>query len=107
MLGKWKKQQNLLKGGRGSSQAGRNGGGGGAAEKTDESAINTKALIKVGLDERTGNFIEALFAFWANKKNVMPAETFYQKMTMFGLVPDLKFIENITTIVYQSRPRAA
>ena len=52
------------------------------------------------LDERMKNMIEALFAFWANKKSAMPAEAFYQKMTTYGLVPDIKFIEGITTIVY-------
>lgn len=44
--------------------------------------------------------IEALFAFWSNKKPQMPAELFYQKMTTFGLTSDMKFIENITSIVH-------
>ncbi len=49
--------------------------------------------------------LKALFAVWANKKCVMSADLFYQKMTTFGLVPDLKFIEGITTIVYSNRPK--
>ena len=32
-------------------------------------------------------------------------DTFYQKMTTFGMVPDLKFIEHVTTITYQNRPK--
>ena len=72
--------------------------------------MNTKALIKISLDERMANLIEALFAFWSNqpkpsKRKAIAADYFYEKMTMFGLVPDLKFIENITSIVYQNRPK--
>ena len=51
------------------------------------------------------NLIEALFSFWANKKPSINADFFYQKMTTFGLVPDLKFIENITTIIYSNQPK--
>lgn len=59
------------------------------------------------LDERTHNLIEALFPHWAHGKHAMPAETFYQKMTTFGLVPDLKFVEAVTNICYAGRPRPA
>ena len=52
------------------------------------------------LDERSQNLIEALFPHWAHGKHAMPAETFYQKMTTFGLVPDLKFVEAVTNIAY-------
>ena len=46
------------------------GGGGTAMSKKDQS-------IMPCLDERMKNMIEALFAFWANKKSAMPAESFY------------------------------
>ena len=62
-------------------------------------------MIMPCLDERMKAMIEALFAFWANKKSAMPADAFYQKMTTYGLVPDIRFIEGITTIVYQNRTR--
>ena len=57
-------------------------------------------MIKTNLDERMHNLVAALFEFWSNGKSAIPAEEFYQKMTTYGLVPDLKFIEAITTIVY-------
>ena len=33
----------------------------------------------------------------------MRAEDFYQKMTVFGLAPDVRFIEKVTNIVYSNR----
>ena len=59
----------------------------------------------VNINERTGNLIEALFAFWGKKRPVMQADQFYQKMATYGLVPDIKFIEDITNIIYFNRPR--
>ena len=60
-------------------------------------------MIKENLFERKTNLVDALFAFWSNKKSAIPADLFYQKMTTYGLVPDLKFIENVTNIMYQNR----
>jgi len=65
----------------------------GDEKDNDENANQSKTLLKCNLNERMNNFIEALFCFWASKKPSLSAETFYQKMTIFGLVPDTRFIE--------------
>ena len=49
--------------------------------------------------------LKALFTVWSNKKPIICSDIFYQKMTTFGLAPDLKFIEGITNIVYANRPK--
>ncbi len=67
--------------------------------------MNKKDFVIHNFEERTQNMLKALFAVWANKKCVMSADLFYQKMTTFGLVPDLKFIEGITSVVYSNRPK--
>ena len=54
-----------------------------------------------------GNMIEALFTFWKRKHAAIPAQKFFKRMTTFGLAPDLRFIEQITNIVYSNRPRPA
>lgn len=70
-----------------------------------DAVLSSRDLILPNLNERMNNLIEALFSFWANKKPSINADLFYQKMTTFGLAPDLKFIENIMTIIYSNRPK--
>ena len=62
-------------------------------------------LIMVSLNERMDSLLEALFAFWSNKRSAIPADVFYQKMTTFGLAPNLKFIEDIMNIINFNRPK--
>ena len=80
------------------------------------SGVNKKDLIIGNFDERMHCMIKAFFNVWCHDPNshlgskrrqrqAIPAEEFYQKMTTFGLVPDCKFIENITTIVFFNRPK--
>lgn len=64
-----------------------------------------KNLILSNFEERTQNLLKALFAVWSGKRSCLSADSFYQKMTTFGLAPDLKFIEQVTNTVYQSRPK--
>ena len=51
------------------------------------------------------SLLEALFAFWSNKRSAIPADVFYQKMTTFGLAPNLKFIEDIMNIINFNKPK--
>ena len=76
----------------------------------DSGVPEKKDLILANLDERVEKFVEALFNYWSgnmdkedkDKTNTIPAEDFYQKMVTFGLAPDIKFIQEVTTITHLS-----
>ena len=74
----------------------------GAADKGDDIALKKKNSILPNFEERQQNMIKALFTVWCDgpKKHTMRAEDLYQKMTTFGLAPDLKFIEQVTNVVF-------
>ena len=62
-------------------------------------------MIIVNLAERTEGLVEALFAFWSNKRSGIPVDAFKQKMITFGLAPNLKFLEDIINIIHANRPK--
>lgn len=64
-----------------------------------------KELVMVNLAERMNCLIEALFSVWSTKRSAIPADVFYQKMTTYSLVPDLKTIQEIMDIVHYNRPK--
>ena len=71
--------------------------------------MRAKHSILPDFENRLQNMIKALFSVWAGEKKQstpsLKAEDFYNRMTTFGLVPDVKFIEQVTNIVHSNRPK--
>ena len=71
--------------------------------------MRAKHSILPDFENRMQNMIKALFSVWAGEKKQsiasLKAEDFYNRMTTFGLVPDVKFIEQVTNIVHSNRPK--